>query len=108
GAAERALVLERYYRPYRGAVEAAVAGAARRGAVLHVSVHSFTPVLDGDVRRADVGLLFDPRRAGEAACAAAWRDALRIALPRGTVVRRNYPYRGTADGFTTQLRKRFS
>lgn len=106
-AAERARVLERYYRPYRNAVEAAVTNAVRRGPVLHVSAHSFTPVLDGSVRRADIGLLFDPRRAEEAACAAAWRAALRAALPEGTVIRRNYPYRGVADGFTTALRMRF-
>src|SRR5690606_39328833 len=107
-AAERTRIVERHYRPYRDAVERAVADAARRGAVLHVSAHSFTPVLDGVERRADIGLLFDPRRAGEARFAAAWRAALRAVLPAGTVVRRNYPYRGVSDGFTTWLRKRFA
>src|SRR5690606_5596345 len=92
---------------YRDAVERAVASAARRGPVLHVSAHTFTPVLDGSERRADVALLFDPRRAGEARFAAAWRDALRLSLPADFVVRRNYPYRGVSDGFTTHLRKRF-
>jgi len=106
-AAERTRIVERHYRPYRDAVERAVADAARRGAVLHVSAHSFTPVLDGVERRADVALLFDPRRRTEASLAIGWRDALRQALPAGAVVRRNYPYRGVADGFTTQLRKRF-
>lgn len=104
----RERIVERYYRPYRDAVERAIADAARRGKVLHVSAHSFTPVLDGLERRADIGLLFDPRRAGEARFAAAWRDALRAVLPAGTVVRRNYPYRGVSDGFTTWLRKRFA
>lgn len=107
GADERARLIEVYYRPYRGAVEAAVAEAARRGPVLHVSAHSFTPVLDGHERRADVGLLFDPRRSEEAAFAAGWREALRRALPHGSVIRRNYPYRGVSDGFTTHLRRRF-
>lgn len=104
---ERAELVERHYRPYRDAVEHAVASAARRGAVLHVSAHTFTPVLHGRERRADVALLFDPRRAGEARFAAVWRDALRLTLPEGFVVRRNYPYRGVSDGFTTHLRKRF-
>ncbi|HEX6995291.1 MAG TPA: N-formylglutamate amidohydrolase [Gammaproteobacteria bacterium] len=104
----RARIVERYYRPYRDAVERAVGAAARRGPVLHVSAHTFTPVLDGVERRADVALLFDPRRAGEARFAAVWRDALRATLPAGTVVRRNYPYRGVSDGFTTWLRKRFA
>lgn len=104
----RGRVVERYYRPYRDAVERALADAARRGPVLHVSAHTFTPVLGGEERRADVALLFDPRRAGEARFAGVWRDALRAELPVGTVVRRNYPYRGVSDGFTTWLRKRFA
>lgn len=106
-AAERARVLERHYRPYRDAVETAIVEAARGGPVLHVSSHSFAPVLEGDERRADIGLLFDPRRPEEAAFAAMWREALRRTLPSGSVIRRNYPYRGVSDGFTTHLRKRF-
>ena len=47
--------------------------AGRR--VIHLSSHSFTPVLDGDVRNADVGLLYDPARAPEAALAARWKTA---------------------------------
>lgn len=104
---EKRSLLARHYSPYREEVEGAVAaavGAGRR--VLHVSSHSFSPVLDGVERNADVGLLFDPRRAAEASCAARWRAALRAAVPHWTV-RRNYPYRGTSDGLTTHLRKRF-
>ena len=33
--------------------------------MIHVSSHSFTPELDGKVRRADVGLLYDPAPRGE-------------------------------------------
>ncbi len=106
-AAARAAIVEQHYRPYRVAVESAVAAAAAHGQVVHVSAHSFTPELAGQVRRADVGLLFDPRRAGEAAFAALWREALRATLPPASIVRRNYPYRGVADGFTTALRKRW-
>jgi predicted N-formylglutamate amidohydrolase len=55
-----------YYLPYRNAVENWIARRARRGrTVLHLSVHSFMPVLDGKVRHADIGLLYDPRRALE-------------------------------------------
>ena len=75
--------------------------------VLHISSHSFTPRLDGIERRADVGLLYDPRRAGEQRFCLAWKRALESASP-GLVVRRNYPYRGSADGLTTHLRRRFA
>lgn len=105
--AERQAIVERYYLPYRHRVEAHIAQLAnRRVQVIHVSVHSFTPVLDGEVRTADVGILYDPARRGEAALAKAWQAGLQ-ALDASLRVRRNYPYRGTADGFTTHLRRRF-
>ena len=104
---ERAKLLERYYFPYRECVEAQVRDAVAAGErVLHISCHSFTPRLDGDVRRADLGLLYDPRRRAEAKFCSTWQKTLRAADPR-LVVRRNYPYRGYADGLTTALRKRY-
>ena len=104
-AAERERILREHYDPHRAAVEEAIlAGLRRARKVVHVAVHSFTPSLDGVVRRADVGLLYDPRRASERAFTAAWRSALRREVP-SLVVRLNYPYRGAADGFTTALRR---
>jgi predicted N-formylglutamate amidohydrolase len=100
-------ILAHHYRPYRDAVERqieSVIGSGRR--VVHISSHSFIPELDGVVRSADIGLLYDPGRAGEKALAARWRLALR-ALEPGLSVRCNYPYRGTADGFTAHLRHRY-
>jgi predicted N-formylglutamate amidohydrolase len=74
--------------------------------VIHISSHSFTPVLNGAVRRADVGLLYHPGRRGEAALCARWKTALSLLDP-ALRVRRNYPYAGKADGLTSHLRKRF-
>jgi len=104
---DRRRLVANYYLPYRNAVETWIARRTRRGrTVLHLSVHSFTPVLDGQVRHADIGLLYDPRRALERTLCRAWRRALCSAAPELTL-RLNYPYRGTADGFTTYLRHRF-
>lgn len=77
---------------------------AKCGVALHLGVHTFTPVLSGSVRRADVGLLYDPSRALERSWAAAWRRAIRRRRP-DLVVRRNYPYLGVSDGLTTHLRR---
>ncbi|HEU4617996.1 MAG TPA: N-formylglutamate amidohydrolase [Gammaproteobacteria bacterium] len=100
-------LLARHYLPHRARVESLVADGVSRGCfVLHVASHSFTPVLGGRERRADVALLYDPRRASEKAFADAWLDALAEASP-GWRLRRNFPYRGTADGLTTHLRRRF-
>ncbi len=99
-------IVERYYRPYRDAVEGEVAGHVAAGRrVLHVGSHSFTPVLDGVARRADVAWLYDPRRPAESALAAAWMTALARRAPQ-LRLRRNYPYRGRGDGLTALLRLR--
>lgn len=74
---------------------------------MHLSVHSFTPILDGRVRRADVGLLYDPARRSEVELCRRWRLGLRDRFP-GRSILMNSPYRGTSDGFTTDLRTRYS
>ncbi|MEW5944495.1 MAG: N-formylglutamate amidohydrolase [Pseudomonadota bacterium] len=100
-------IMERYYLPYRNKAEASIAAAvASGGRVIHISSHSFTPELDGEVRNADIGLLYDPARAGEAALCNCWQVFLKALAP-GLKVRRNYPYTGKSDGFTAYLRRRF-
>jgi predicted N-formylglutamate amidohydrolase len=101
----RASLVEKHYLPYRREVTADMARAIAAGhRAVHFSMHTFTPVLDGVERRADVGLLYDPRRAGEVALCAALRRVL-LSLRPDLIVRMNYPYQGKADGFTTALRK---
>jgi predicted N-formylglutamate amidohydrolase len=106
-AAVREKIVAQYYRPYRAQVERYVQRAVSRGRrVIHISSHSFTPVLDGSVRNADVGLLYDPVRHGEIKLCARWKAALAVVAPQLTV-RRNYPYAGKGDGLTSHLRARF-
>ena len=63
---ERQQILADHYLPYRRQVEVLVGKAIARGRrVIHVSSHSFTSELNGKVRTADVGLLYDPARPGE-------------------------------------------
>jgi predicted N-formylglutamate amidohydrolase len=104
---ERREVIERYYRPYREAVEVGLARRIASGApVLHLGVHSFVPVLGGDHRNADVGLMYDPGRRTERTFALRWQSILSELAPE-LRVRRNYPYRGVGDGFIPFLRRRF-
>lgn len=103
--ADRRRLLETLHAPYRAAVRGRVTEAlAGGGVVLHLSIHSFTPVFEGRERRTDLSLLYDPTRRGERALAAAWVEGLRRRLP-GRSVRRNHPYRGVSDGLTTWLRR---
>ena len=100
-------IVAQHYRPYRAQVERLVRQSVSRGRrVVHISSHSFTPELNGKVRCADVGLLYDPGRPGEAALCARWKASLAALAPE-LRVRRNYPYAGKADGLTSELRVRF-
>lgn len=117
----RSEILKRHYLPARRTVEDLLARWAGQGdRIFHLSVHSFTPVLRGIRRHADVGLLYDPSRKwaqstaggenGEEFAERTWADRLQKAIARRLPrlrVRRNYPYRGTSDGLTTFLRHRF-
>ena len=93
-------LLRRYYFPYWNAV----GKAARRGKrVIHLSVHSFTPRMRGVTRKVDVGLLFDPRRAPEAAYCKRWRAEIERLSPR-LRVRDNEPYPGVFPSLVDALR----
>lgn len=100
-------IARRYYRPYRRRVEQyARAAVAARQTLIHISAHTFTPVLQGTIRTADVGLLYDPGRLAEAVFCGHWAETLKEELPHASV-RKNYPYRGISDGLTTFLRRRY-
>jgi len=100
-------ILARYHAPHWTEVERHVAARARRGVwVVHVAIHSFTPALRGEVRNADIGLLYDPRRRRETDLCRSWKAVLTETAP-DLRVRFNYPYRGGADGLTKHLRQRF-
>lgn len=105
---EKQEVIEKYYLPYRRECEATIQKHIDKGyQVLHLSIHSFTPVFNNVTRNADIGLLYDPKRHGEKEVAREWHHILRNKYPDFRV-RLNYPYQGTSDGFTTALRKKHS
>jgi predicted N-formylglutamate amidohydrolase len=99
--------LLRFHRAYRGEFAGCIKQQiAMRENVVHIAVHSFTPMLDGVKRTVDIGLLYDPSRTNERAFCMAWRKALQRHAPDLTV-RMNRPYKGTSDGFPTHLRTVF-
>lgn len=101
-------IIDRHYLPYRIEVERQIAcGIDQVGRVIHISCHSFTPNLNGQVRGGDICLLYDPARKGERTLCANWKSALEDYAPSFNV-RRNYPYRGCNDGLTTAMRDTFT
>ncbi|MEO8925102.1 MAG: N-formylglutamate amidohydrolase [Caldimonas sp.] len=104
--ADRRAILERHYHPHRRRVDDAVAKEVTTpDRLIHIASHSFTPELHGQVRTADIGLLYDPGRPGEVAFCSAWLAALRRLDP-SLRLRRNYPYLGKSDGVAQALRRK--
>ena len=103
-----------YWSEYRAAIEKFVDSALKpktRAAksepeIVHLGIHSFTPELNGKVRNTDIGILYDPSRPQECELAQVIKDEIKRLYP-AMKVRFNYPYKGTSDGLTTTLRKKF-
>jgi len=83
-AEERRARLREHYEPFHDAVDRRLSDS---GAWLLLSVHSFTPVLNGNERAFDVGVLFDDHAETAEHLAALLRDG-------GMSVRMNEPYSG--------------
>lgn len=104
---EKKNILDLYYFPYRSSIESKIAEFLESGEkVIHLSVHSFTPELNGEVRQTDVGLLYDPKRPEEKEFCRKLKKQL-LQRDQELNVRFNYPYLGKSNGFTTYLRKKF-
>lgn len=104
---EKLDVLETYYFPHRNEVEGQIGLAIAAGKrVVHLAMHTFTPAMEGEVRKADIGILFDPKRPPEKEIAADLKNALLGQNPERQVIF-NSPYPGSADGFPAYLRKIF-
>lgn len=92
GIRERRRRLRLFHAPYHAAVDAMVARERRRhpqAEVRILSLHSFTPVMDGRERRLDIGVLFDDHPALARRLGARLRE-------QGWRVRYNEPYSGLA------------
>jgi predicted N-formylglutamate amidohydrolase len=102
--AEKQKLLLQVYHPYREQVCTALATMPKP--VVHLSIHSFTPIWIGQERKTDIGILFDPARSLELQFSQQLKENLCIHLP-SFHIHFNEPYKGTDDGFTTWLRKKY-
>tara|TARA_B100000929_G_C15484103_1_gene412220 strand:- start:337 stop:1026 length:690 start_codon:yes stop_codon:yes gene_type:complete len=104
---DKADILQIYYTSYRTIIESKIREYMKEGeAVIHLSVHTFTPVLNGVERNCDIGILYDPKRLTEKNFCYDFKAAIQRKNSK-LKLRFNYPYLGKADGFTTALRKIF-
>ena len=104
---DKELLISDYYLVYRNEVESIIGNFIEANQkVLHISVHSFTPNLNGEERQCDIGLLYDSRKPEEKEFCKQFKASF-LKIDNTLNVRFNYPYLGKADGFTTYLRKQF-
>ncbi|MBL7480871.1 N-formylglutamate amidohydrolase [Legionella bononiensis] len=107
-AEEKTKIITRYYQPFREQVINLIQKQINQKLqVWHFSIHSFTPVMNNQVRSTDIGLLYNPQRPSEKVLCEQLQKEL-LQLNPNIRVRRNYPYKGISDGFTTFLRKKFT
>lgn len=103
----RQQIIQKYYLPYRESFAKSLFKMIQQGdQIIHVSVHSFTPVLNGVTRTTDVGILYHPGRKAEREFAKYWKAEINKYLP-GVKVRFNYPYLGKPDGHVAAHRKTY-
>lgn len=101
---EKDHLIRNYYTPFREQVISFIVQAMhQRKQILHISIHTFTPQLNGVNRNFDLGLLFDPSREMEDHFCSNWGQSLSTRWK----TKMNEPYEGIADGFTSWLRHRF-
>lgn len=103
---EKQMLIDTLYKPYRNETEGKISEYILSGEkVLHLSIHTFTPVFNGHERPCDIGILYDSKQKKERKFA----ETFKLKLEKGSDlrIRFNYPYKGSSDGFTTYLRKKF-
>ncbi len=100
-------LVEEYYLPYRNSLERKIEQHLHhQHKVIHLSFHSFTPVLNGETRKTEIGILFDPANHLEQEFAEAWKASIEEKMDSWRV-KFNYPYKGTDDGLTTYFRGKY-
>lgn len=104
---EKEILIQNFYIPHRNRIEDKVANLIHEGrTVIHVGIHTFTPELNGVQRNFDVGLLYDPKHPREKEFCRQWKQNLSL-ISSDVKIKMNQPYKGSSDGLTTYLRKKF-
>lgn len=100
-------LIEQHYLPFQQRLGSRIADhIAEHKQVLHISIHSFSPILDGFIQNASIGVLYDSHRHGEKEVA----RLINSLLLQETVpyrVRLNYPFSGSKDHVLNQFRKQY-
>ncbi|MFZ1806959.1 MAG: N-formylglutamate amidohydrolase [Cyclobacteriaceae bacterium] len=102
---EKDVLIKEFYNPYRESVELKIEQLKKP--ILHLSIHSFTPIYQGKERKVELGLLYDPDRPSEYQFCQNLMQAI-TSIDSGIIIKHNEPYLGIDDGFTSYLRSIYS
>ncbi len=102
---EKEKLIQHIYKPYREGVQSTIETTSKP--LVHLSIHSFTPIWNNLERKTDIGILFDPDRNSELEFSQKLQEQVQIQLP-AFQIHFNEPYKGTDDGVTTWLRKKYN
>ncbi|MBN2738003.1 MAG: N-formylglutamate amidohydrolase [Spirochaetales bacterium] len=98
-------LIDQFYLPYRQEVSRVLNQWLKQGfKLVHISLHSFTPELNGINRNCEAGILYDPKNSFEKEFSGLLKDKMKPLLPDWKV-RFNYPYQGIDDGHTEFCRR---
>ncbi len=104
---EKERLLHHYYFPFQHRTQELIRQYIDSGQqVLHLSIHTFTPELRGEVRNAGIGLLYDPHRHAEKEVIRLWNSLLLHQMAYR--IRMNYPHSYVSEGFINSIRKQYS
>ncbi len=106
--ADRIAILDSYYYPYRDSFESEIIGLnpTKKQPIIHISIHSFTPIWKGLPRNAEIGILYDTSHLPEKDFSLIWKKEIASKYPEFKV-RSNFPYLGKSNSFPTELRRKY-
>jgi predicted N-formylglutamate amidohydrolase len=96
-----------HWLPYIKEIESRIEQANKKGMpLIHIVIHTFTPVKNGKPQNGDIGILFDPKRSLEKVLANEINKELKKKLPKYEIMN-NRPYRGDSEGLTQYFREKY-
>lgn len=104
---ERLEIIKKIHVPFRqGVMNHCKSIISSGNTALHLSIHSYTPRLNGRVRNADIGILYDPKSSEEKEFSLELKRRILREEPE-LKIRFNYPYLGVSNSHIRDLREKF-
>lgn len=106
--ADKTTLIDTYYHPFYHQLQTCIAShIANKQQVLHISIHTFTPILRGLFQNTGIGVLYDSHRHAEKEVARLIHGVLLQETPPYRI-RQNHPFSGSNDYVLKHFRSLYS